>query len=72
MRPQTTRVRARGSGAARIDDAAGRVPAGQRELRIIIHQLPGGHGRLPVAPRTLHSPRAPARARCGLPIANRR
>ena len=27
MRPQTTRVRARGSGAARIYDAVGRVPA---------------------------------------------
>ena len=35
-------MRARGSGAARIYDAAGRIPAGLRELRIAIYQLPGG------------------------------
>ncbi len=66
VRPQTTRVRARGSGAARIYDAAGRVPAGQRELRIVIHQLPGGRGRLSVARPARCTPRehrpAPAAA----------
>jgi len=42
VRPQTTRVRARGSGAARICAAAGTVPAGPRELCIVVRRLPGG------------------------------
>jgi hypothetical protein len=42
VRPQTTRVRARGSGVACICDAAGRVPASLRELRIVVQQLSGG------------------------------
>ena len=35
-------VRARGSGAACICDAAGTVPASLRELRIVVQQLSGG------------------------------
>ena len=63
-------VRVRGFGAARIYDAAGRVLAGLRGLRIVVRQLSGGQ-RLSVsrAPRTLHSPGAPA---CALRSVDRR
>ena len=54
-------MRVRGFGAARTYDAADRILAGPRELRIVVHKLSGGQ-RLSVsrAPQTLHSPRAPA------------
>ena len=39
MRPQTTRVRAWGSGAARIHNAAGRSLTGLRGLRTVVRQL---------------------------------
>ncbi len=63
-------VRVRGFGAARIYDAAGRVLAGLRELRIVVRQLPGGQWPfVSRAPQTPHSPRASACALCGLLIA---
>jgi len=62
-------VRVRGFGAARIYDAAGRVRAGLRELRIVVRQLCGGQRpSVSRAPQALHSPRAPACALCGLLI----
>jgi hypothetical protein len=56
-------VRVRGFGAACIYDAAGRVLAGLRELRIAVHQVHGGQRpSVSRAPQTLRSPRAPTRA----------
>ena len=65
MRPQTTRVRARGFGVARIYDAAGTVPC--RPARTAHSRPPVicWQRRLPVAPRRCTPPeRRPAFAVC--------
>jgi hypothetical protein len=73
LRPQTTRVRARGSGVACICDAAGRVPASLRELRIVVQQPSGG--QQPTcqsrAPDAALPENAATCALCGLLIADR-
>ena len=57
-------MRIRGSGAARIYDAAGGVLAGLRQLRIVARQLPAGQRpSVSRAPQPLHSPGARLRPR---------